>query len=214
MGLGERIPRIYLSVSYGAIRRKTTADDPKAVERELKDKSIIHERVYQFVQGNLENIRFWDDRDYGKSWTLDVRDGSELFAVKVMEDSRYGIDLLKKIPNLRKGSAYIFTPYDFEKDDGRRVGISIKKEGTDEKVPSYYQQFETGTDGKTKVKNLYGFPAFEGEWKDKDDVKIYFLKLAKFLRERAMTHLTTDFLADDATALVAAPEPEAEPGPV
>ena len=191
MGLHEPTNKIYLRVSLGKIRKTSDKNDPSAKERKTNEGETIYERVYNAVSGTLENITFFDHKDFGKSWTVLVKDGEDLFAVQVHENSRYGIDLLKKIPKLGKGLKIKITPYDFEVNDKRKIGLSIEQEGI--KVDSYYQKFTELEGGKYKVENLNGFPDFTGDPKDKDDLKIYYTQVAKFLRGKALEHIDGNF---------------------
>lgn len=185
MGLGEKSNKLYLKVSLGAIRKTTTKDDPKAKVRQNKDGENVYERVYNFIDGQLENITFYEHEEFGNSWTLHLKDGEEHYGLQVQENSRYGIDLLKKLPNLIRGERYKIIAYDFEKDGQRRVGLSIEELKTNSKIQSYYQKVEKDGD-KLKITQLHGFPEFDGDWKDKDDTKIYFTKVTKFLRKKAL----------------------------
>jgi hypothetical protein len=193
MGLTESTKKTYLSIAIGKIRKKSDDKDDKAVMRELKDKSKVYERVYQNISGKLDSIVMREHEEYGKSWVLTIVDGDDTFAVQVSEDSRYGNDLLKKIPNLHKGSIYKFTPYDFERNGKHKVGLAIE-DRSGKKIESYYQKF-TGNDQEGwKVENLNGFPEFTGDKNDKDDLKIYFTTVTKFLRLNAQKALQLSFL--------------------
>lgn len=199
MGREQSTQRIYMNISFGKIRERSTEDNPNAVMRELKDKSKVYELVFDSVSGVLEDIIFSDDQKFGKQWKLRITDGNEHFQVQVPEDSRYGIDLLKKLPNLHKGSIYRFKPYDFERNGKRKAGIAITNKA-DQKVESFFQRFSGNDQDGWKVENLHGFPELTGNAKDKDDLKVYFILVAKFLRTKAFEHINNNFLT-------AAPEP-------
>lgn len=194
MGREQSIQRIFMAISYGKIREKATAETPNAIARELKDKSKVYELVYDSISGILEDVVFVDDPKYGKQWKLRIKDGSEHYQVQVLEDSRYGLDLLKKLPNLRKGGIYRFKPYDFTRNNKRKAGIAITDQ-TDQKIESFFQKF-TGSDAEGwTVEDLHGFPPFTGNARDKDDLKVYFIQVAKFLRTKALEHINSNFLA-------------------
>jgi hypothetical protein len=192
MALEKPSNRTYLKVVFGSLRVKATKDTPEAVARELKDKSVIYETVYRSLAGVLEDVKFQSHDEYGNSWTLHMKDGEQLYAIQIQENSRYGGDFLKKLPNLRKGGVYKITPYEFERDGKKRAGLSIFDDG-DQKVESFYQKFEGNDADGWKVTNLHGFPDFEGSSKDKDDLKIYFTRVIKFLRTKAQEHLHNAF---------------------
>lgn len=189
MGLHEQSHRTYLNVSLGKLRQACTETTPKATSRVTKEGKTIWELVYTGISGKLSSVIFKDHPDYGRSWTLIIDDMGKEFAVKVPEESRAGIDLLKKLPNLKQGDIYSFTPYDFEVNGQRKSGLSIK-DAFDTKIESYYQKFSE-VNGKFKVENLHDFPTPDGDTNKytKDDWKIYFIRVSKFLREKALEYL-------------------------
>lgn len=190
MGLHEASNIQYLSIGYGRIRRRCDKDDPKAVERKSKDGTPSYAIEYKDIDGMLVDITFRDDPEYGKSWTIHVEDSGQVYAIQVSEQSRTGSDLLKKIPNLRRGQFYKFKPYDHEKNRKRKTGISIECGG--EKVQSYYQKFTGSETDGWSVENINGFPEYTGDWGDEDEVKIYFTRVTKFLRVRALEFLKSN----------------------
>ena len=187
--LGEKSDRMYLSISYGQIRKRCNPDTPGAIERQTKDGEKTYAIEYRYVSGTLEGVTFRDDPKYGASWLILIVDGKDKYGISISEESRYASDLLKRIPNLVKGQGYRFTPYDFETDGKRRKGLSIKDQA-DQPVPSYYQEYN---EADNTWSNLHGFPVFDGNSKDKDDWKIYFIKVNKFLRESALEYLEDNF---------------------
>jgi hypothetical protein len=190
MGLNEGSNRIYVNFSYGMVRKKCDPSHPKAVPRELKDRTVIHEQVWRSLTGILEDVLFKTHDEYGNSWNINLKDDNEEFSAQVQENSRYGADFLRKLPNLRHGQIYTFLPYDFEHNGKRNVGLSITdQEGN--KIPSYYQEFSE--DKNVPPKNLHGFPTYDGDWSDKDETKIYFTRVTKFLRLEAQKYLEKDF---------------------
>lgn len=192
MGLQEPSNKIYLRISNGRICKTVKEGTPKAQVRETSKGDVIWELVWESLSGTLDAITFRDHPEYGKTWTLTVLgDGIETYALQVNEDSRYGIDLLKKIPNMRHGLVYTFRPYEFERNGKRKCGINIETNG--QKVQSYYQKFTDKGNGEWLVENLHDYPPFEGDSKDKDELKIYFIKLAKFLRTNAIAHIQGNF---------------------
>lgn len=181
MGLTERTNRIYLSIGFGKLRMKCSPDNPKAIKRET-DKGTTYAIEYTSISGTLDAIIFRDDPNYGRSWLLQITD-KEQYQVQVSEESRYASDLLERIPNLVIGEIYKFTPYDFEDvlNKKRRVGLSIKTL-SDEKVENYYKIYN---EDKKEWIYKHGYPTYDGDWKDKDEMKIYFMRVLKFLRTEA-----------------------------
>ena len=193
MGLNEASNKVFLRVSNGKICKTVDQSTPGAQARETKKGDTIYELVWESLTGILDQINFRDHQEYGKSWILDIMDDDKTFALQIHEDSRYGIDILKKIPRLYHGKKYTIKPYEFEQNGKRKAGISILEESSGEKIGSFYQEFTDKGDGTWDVKDLHDFPKFEGDKKDKDDLKIYFVQLAKFLRGKALEHINKYF---------------------
>ncbi len=206
MGLEKQEQKTYLTISRGKLRKKCSPETPGAVEWVDKDKNKHYELVYNRLTGVLEDVRFKDDAKFGKQWSFIVRDGQDLFAVQMVEGSRAGLDLLKKLPNLTQGETYRFTPWQSEENGKVKGGLAIVRVADDEKIGSYYQEFTEEGSGNWKVTNLHGFPEPEGDIKkyDTDDWKIYFTKLAKFLRLNAFEYLKGGFKSGD--ILLGAPQ--------
>ena len=190
MGLNKGANRTWLNVGFGKIRQKAKAGDPDVVERTLQDGTKSYAIEYQSLDGKLDTIYMKTHHEYGNSWMVIISDGEVSYGLQITENSRYGADLLRRIPNLKKGEIYKFSPYAFipQGETDEKVGLSIKTVG-DEKVQSYFQTFEQGPDGKIKVTNINGFPTYAGERNDKDALKIYFIGVTKFLRAFAQSYL-------------------------
>jgi len=193
MGLNEGGGGMYLKVSYGAIRKTCQEGDPKAVSRVTKDGATVWERVWRNLTGRLIGLTTHEHEKYGRSWTLHVEDNGEVFQLQVSEDSKYGSDLLKKIPNLVIGKTYKFNPYDFtpQGEKKARTGLSIVDEETGGKIQSYFHKIE-GEGKNATVTYLNGYPEADPnitkDW-DKDDWKIYFMKANKVMRGVAVKHV-------------------------
>lgn len=189
MALGETQNRIYLNVSLGKLRIKCDASNPKAQKRIDSENKEVHELVYPWVKGVLDDVQFRTHEEYGNSWLVFVKDGQESYCLQLKEDSRYGGDFLRKLPNLHKGKIYTFTPYEMIRDGETKSGLSIKDDA-ENKIQSYYTKYEEGKE----TEYLHGFPKFTGDPKDKDEYKIYRLQATKFLRTKAQEHLKAGFL--------------------
>jgi len=185
--LGESENRTYLNIAFGKLQMRSSEGDPKAKKRETKIGKIIWERAYNYVEGQLEKIFMREHEEYGVSWILHIKDGDDRYSVQVQEASRFGDQLLQKIPNLQYGEVYKFTPYDFEQDGVRKCGLSIKK--GEDRVESYYHKFTPVEGGKTRVELLHGYPEYKGDWGDGDEVEYHFKKVRKFMRKHALEAL-------------------------
>ena len=118
-------------------------------------------------------------------------DNDDHYAIQISENTRYASDLLKRIPNLRRGEYYKFTPYDFDKNGKRKQGFSIKTID-DNPVDSFYGKFTQTEDG-WRVDLMNGLPAYDGDPKDRDELKIYFMRVTKILRDKALAFIGEHF---------------------
>lgn len=169
----------YLSVIGGTLRKTVPEGTQGAIRREYETsdnkKGVKYELVYASLSGKLTSVRFHES-DYGKQISIGIKD-DQLYVVQLPLKSRYGIDLMKKLPNVDLSKQVELSPFDFEDENGKSIkGISIKQDN--EKVKNHFYN-ET-----TKKQDLYDFPQPEngGQDYDSDDWQAYFNGVAKFLQ--------------------------------
>ena len=176
----------YYSMVEGKFRTKVDEDTPNAVRREWSTpdgkSGVKHELVYNALFGRIETIKVVDG-DYGKQIliTLEESEDGETPIIALSADSKYGVDFMKKAPNIKLDREVRFMPFDFEDDKGKRIiGLRLEHKGDEgkytEKINNYY------SDGE---KALHGFPVPPDNareiW-DKKDWKNYFdYTIVKFL---------------------------------
>lgn len=185
LGTNSSSPRIFLTVGFGKIRQKSLenkqkvdANTPNAVKRLKKDNTESWALEHDFVSGTIENIFYKEDQQYGNSFEVVICDMGALYQLSLQEESRFWIDFMKKLPNVDLSKDIKITAYDFTDREGKhRAGISLLQ--NEQKIQSYY---ETKSQSGTWT-ILHGFPASEGvNFKDKDELKVYFIQVKKFLR--------------------------------
>lgn len=177
MPVGTTEKKTFLHITYGKLRMRTTEGDPQAEARETKDGKTVYERVYTYVEGRLTGIYYKEDEKFGNSFEVTVDDGKEKFQVSFPEGDNYFIDFFSKLSNADLTKWIKIAPYDFTDTSGkRRKGITLMQDNL--KIENYFNVKE---DDKYVYKN--GFPEPENPKKmDKDDWKMYFIKVNKFLR--------------------------------
>ena len=178
--------KTFLTVGFGKLRQKSLGNKqkvdettPGAVRRETKDGSPVWALEFDYVTGIIENIFYKEDQEYGNTFEVLVSDVADNYQISFKEDSQFWTDFMKKLPHLDLKKEVKITPYDFTDKEGKtRKGTSVEQDG--EKVLSYYEV--KGSDGKWQL--LHGCPSADGvNFKDKDDAKVYFIKVKKFLRK-------------------------------
>ena len=184
----------YYSIKEATFRLKTNKEDPEAQLREYtnpktKEEGVAYERVYKFLCGLITDISFVDStlKDGTILRNLHINLGenddgiSQIISLGV--DDRYATDFMKRLPNIDLTKEVRFTPYDFEKDGPRRVGISVaQKDEADNFTIAINNNFFTKVEGEgadKKYTNLHGYP--EPTEDDSSDWPFYFKRVSKFL---------------------------------
>ena len=206
--------RRFISVlaSDGSFREKVTETTPGAIKREYETsdgtKGEKWELVYAKLEGMITGLQFWDG-DYGSSLQITVKNGEDEAILSLGVQTPFGEDMMKKLPNMDLTKPVSFEPYSFEDDNKKlRRGISIKQGGV--KIENYYSAME-GKGKKQKRVSANGIPEPEGDVSGykKDDWKLHFLKVRKFLVEQVEKLIATKF-PHVAEAPVAYPTAEGE----
>lgn len=177
--------KIYLTVlSDGTLRQKVQEGTPGAVKREyeLRDGTTGSkwELVFKEVEGYVTDISVRDG-EFGQSLYVTITWEDGACTLQLNTSLNFGTDMLKKLPGVDFSKPVRVRPYSFtSQDTGKPVrGISLQQPDEDgdwEKVGNFF------FDPDTK-KTLHGYPEAQGNTKkfSKDDWKIYFLQVKKFL---------------------------------
>lgn len=183
MGLTQPVGEsnvLYLSIVGGSMVQKSDADNPEAKKREFTkdDGSVVtkYEIHHRNLTGRIVGLDF-KDSDFGEQFTITIQAGAEKAKLTMGTDSNYFSDFAKRLPNIDLNKDVTLNPYDMEKDNGKSArGISVKQ--GDEKITSAYWN------GK---KAVGGIPVVSEEDRkdyDKDDWKMFFIKVKKFLKKK------------------------------
>lgn len=195
MSLNPVSEKRYLKIVDGRVREKVSPETPGAILRET-DKGNVYEFVYESVGGVLTSVYLDEDRKFGNSWKLTLieknQDATQTYIIQIQEESKYGEDFAKKLPQLHNGMKISLKPYSFQdKKDGRKItGITITDLESGEKMQSAYHEFDTEAN-KWVPKD--GFPVYDGPADDKDEWKVYKITVRKYLRSHALLFLDTEF---------------------
>jgi len=172
----------------GAKLRKYETSDGKTGEK--------HELWYKEVGGTITNVHFFEG-DYGKNLIITLDAGmDEPVELSLGVATRYGEDVLKKLPNIDFNKQVILTPYGFESEGKTLQGVSIVQD--DNKVQGAFYDPE-------KKKNLLKMPE-PGDITDKEDWKIYFMQARKHMIQYAEKEILPQF--EGVTAEVVAEDEE------
>lgn len=196
-GVHNGVSKIYISVGFGKLRQKSlenkdkvTKDTPGAKMRKTQQGSESWALEFDWLDGIIENIFYKEDAEHGNSFEVVMVDVMDRYQISFKDDSRFWFDLAKKLPNIDLKQKVKLNPYDFTDKSGKRiVGLSVEQNG--KKIESFYSK----KDDKGGYLTLHNFPTpdLDMNWKDKDEVKIYTIKVKKFLKNELETKILPKF---------------------
>jgi hypothetical protein len=179
-------PRKYYTIVGGTFRVQVTKDDPTGVRRDWtsadgKSSGTKFERIVNALFGKIEDISFFDG-EYGTQLTikLDFNEQQEQPIIALNVASREAESLLKRFPAVDLTKEVRLRPFSFTKEEEEVRGIEVMQPDDNGdfkiKIANFFQNPET-------KELLHGYPKPEGNTEDysKDDWKIYFLTVRKFL---------------------------------
>lgn len=178
MGLQEKKSGNYLSIlgSDGTIRKTVPENTPGAVKREYetsdKKKGTKYELVYKSLSGLITKVKFREG-DYGTQIGVSFSDNGQIYNLGMNVKSRYGMDFMKKLPNVDLSKVVELTPFSFE-DNGRKLkGVTLTQDG--KKIDNFF--FD-----KDAKKSINGIPSVEN-WNNltEDQKTIHMANVRSFL---------------------------------
>jgi len=189
--------RRFLHISYGKFREKAGENEDGAEVRTNKDGKSIWEFVFDYVEGQVTKIFHKEDDKYGNSFEVMIDDNVDKFQVSFKEGDSFFNDFFSKLPNVNLEKWIKIVPYDFEdKNTGKQKrGLVIWQD--EAKIESRFASYDKEM---KKFSYLEGFPEPEKKM-DKEDWKIYFIKVVKFLRNHTNNKIIP-ILKDNTNELV------------
>jgi len=194
MGFTKREKKVFVTIlSDATLRIPTTETDPDAVKRTFKTSAGVEMTKYELVEdeytGFIKEIRF-NETDFGTMLNVvfEKEEGiNDEISISMSASGNFGTDLMKKLSNVDFSKEITFAPFSFTSNDtGKEIrGISLKQIGHPEnKVPNYFY------DVANKV-GINGMPVPAGDTKvyTKDDWKIYFMQVKKFLMDHVVENV-------------------------
>lgn len=182
MGLQKSDKIVFLKISDGKIRQKTTKDDPHAEERfDSINNKFLYERVYTACQGYLIDIKVNTHEEYGTQYNLilfDPADGTK-YSLGISEESRYFQSMVMLLPNVDLSKPLTVKPFAFKNNGSSNIGLTFEQDG--EKIPNYYKDWNEKKQ-ESKLKNGLEKFDFKSVYGDKEETKIMQMKLRKFLK--------------------------------
>lgn len=196
----------YISIKAdGLFHEKVDMGTDGAVLREYELKDGTKGSKWELLYKDLKNVYVKDvafeNSDFGENILVTFTDGESDITLAESTSGNFGSDIMKKLPNINFSEKVGVAPYAFvdERTGKPKRGVTFYQQS--DKVGDY---FWDGTE------NLHGFPKPDGDTSkfDKDDWKVHFINVKKFLvnytRENVIPKLAegraespTDYPADD-----------------
>lgn len=177
---------LYYTIVGGSFRVQVSPDHPEAIRRDWtsadgQKSGTKYERIIKSLVGYIEDIQFRDG-DYGMQMYVALDENTEGWTpiIALSTASREAEDLMRKLPGVDFLKEVSLRPFNFEGDTGEVRGMEIIQ--PDEageftvKIKNYFRDTE-------KKENINGLPSPDGDTENysKDDWKLYFLQVRKFL---------------------------------
>jgi hypothetical protein len=172
---------LYYTIIDGTFRRRVADETPGSIRREYEtskgDKGVKWEMLIDSLEGTIEDMQIVEG-DFGRtlSITLDANADGVHPHLQFNVEGTYGEDVLKKLPAVDLTQPVKFRPYAFtDQTNGKEVrGVEIKQGET--KFKNYFYDAEAKT-----VINGMPKPEEDTSRYSKDDWKVYFITVRKFL---------------------------------
>ncbi len=194
---------IFVNIRNGFFTIKASSPNEKrfgktAVTRTYKEDDGNEKTIYEFqaktLDGVLSAVKI-RDTNFGTVISLNIDDGNYMFGISASTNSNYGRSIMEKLPNLHLGDKIKLRVYDdFTTKEGKKkyAGVSVINLDSGNKIYDAFYDFEN-------KKRILGYPEFPKDYEnyDKDDWKIHFLKVEKFLKNYIKENVESKFNRSD-----------------
>lgn len=173
--------KIFASIINGEIVVESEKDNPEAKMREAinpktKEIKIKYEKHYHNLRGMITNLGFREVDNIGEFLFIEI----DNIRLSMLTSLSYASRLMRLLPNVDFNSPINLVPWRMEKNNKIKEGLIIYqgKDKNDDniRISDYFYDY-------SNKKFLNGIPEYGEEcntW-DKDDWKIYFTQVKKFL---------------------------------
>lgn len=135
-----------------------------------------NELVFEKIYARIKTISF-EEGDYGEQLLITVQGEEGEVTIATNSGNSFGVDIMKKLPNVDLAQPVEFAPYAFVNDRGKKVqGVNLYQNGM--KLADFFQQ----KDGDKWV-SFHGFPEKKKEYSEMKtrDWQSYFNEVTEFL---------------------------------
>lgn len=134
MALYNTARKTYLTVFDGKFTRRVDEGTIGAVSRMTKpvigEGKLVHELYYSNLSGRITDI-YTRDGAYGKTWNIDINDGTEKYSLQFGYSDGLAIAFLKMLPNVNLDKDVIFsvTKKLDPKDNKEKTSLFLNQDG-------------------------------------------------------------------------------------
>jgi len=180
----EQIEMYRVLASEGSFVKKVDKGTPNSRVRtytnpKTETEETVTEDVVKAFIGYIRNIELVE-QDWGEVLMITLlEDNGKEVNLSFNADSNFGIDIMKKLPNVDPMKLVRLAPYSFESEGKKLRGVTVEQDA--EKIYTFFSEKNGDT-----VKSINGFPEPKGDtskftkknWRDYFGVDVY-----NFLRD-------------------------------
>jgi hypothetical protein len=119
---------IYLSIQSGKIAHRVTEATSTSKSRTLDDGKVIHEELYDSLEGKITGISF-KDGNFGQQLLIQVEADGQRATLQMPLSSSPASGFLKALPNINPTELVKFSPKMQEVDGKRKTSLFLSQGG-------------------------------------------------------------------------------------
>ena len=119
---------IYLSIQSGKIAQRITEPSSTSSSRTLESGKVIHEELYDTLEGKITGIQF-KDGEYGTQLIISLVNEEDVAHLQMPLSSSPASGFLKALPNVNPDDLVRFKPKMEEKDGKRKTSLFLSQNG-------------------------------------------------------------------------------------
>ena len=179
MAVGKLFEAIFYTVSNGRIVRQFQNKTSSSIERTNKNGRVVHEEIYDYLEGTIIDIVIKEHDEYGKFWSVTLKDNEDTIQnLQFNYSSGYAAGFLKALPNIDIKKSIKIIPNAKKINEKIKTTIFITQ---NDKAAKWYftKENPNGLPPLQKIK-IKGKEA----WDDTDAMEF----LEKMINERMLPH--------------------------
>lgn len=119
---------IYLSIQSGKIAQRITEPSSTSKSRTLESGKVIHEELYDTLEGRITGIQF-KDGEYGTQLIITMENEGDIAHLQMPLSSSPASGFLKALPNVQPFALVKFKPSMKEENGKRKTSLFLSQGG-------------------------------------------------------------------------------------